>query len=160
MDESVDPLLDLDERSEVREVADLAVDPASDRVLLENGLPRVRERVFQRERDPAGVRVDVRDDGLDLVSRRHELRGVLDLLRPAHLRDVHEPLDTLLELHERAVVGHVGDAAADAGARRVFARHVDPRVFRELLGAERDALGLAVELQDDDVDLVADLHEV
>ena len=35
-----------------------------------------------------------------------------------------------------------------------------PGIFGELLGAERDALGLAVELEDDDVDLVADLHEV
>jgi hypothetical protein len=37
---------------------------------------------------------------------------------------------------------------------------VGPRVVGQLLGAERHALGLAVELQDDDVDLVGDLHEV
>ena len=91
---------------------------------------------------------------------RDDLGGILDLLRPGHLGDVHEPLDAVLELDEGAVVGHVGDAAGDAGARRVLLGHVGPGVLGQLLGAERDALGLAVELEDDDVDLVGDLDEV
>jgi hypothetical protein len=73
---------------------------------------------------------------------------------------VDEALHAVFQLHEGAVVGHVGDAAGHAGAGRVLLRHVRPGVFGELLGSERHALGLAVELQDHDLDLVADLHEV
>jgi hypothetical protein len=73
---------------------------------------------------------------------------------------VNQTFDPPFELDEGAVVGDVGDSSGDARARRILLRHVRPRILRQLLGAQRHALGLAVELQDDDFDLVSDLHQV
>ena len=71
-----------------------------------------------------------------------------------------EAFDALLELDERAVVGDGQDAAANLRTDRVALGCVEPRVRRELLEAERDALLLLVELQHLDLDLVAYVDEV
>src|SRR5215469_810654 len=78
------------------------------------------------------------------------------LLGPRHLRDVDEPLDAGLELHERAVVGDVGDAALEAGADRELALDALPGIVLQLLHAERDAVRLVIDLDDLDLDLLAD----
>ena len=71
-----------------------------------------------------------------------------------------QALDAGLELHERAVVGERHDLAADAQADRVAVADRDPRVGLGLLQAERDALGLGVELQHAHAHLVADLEHL
>ena len=71
-----------------------------------------------------------------------------------------QAFDALLDLHEAAVVGDVRDLAEQARVRRVTPRDVLPRIRAELLDAERDALALAVELEDAHVDLVADLDDL
>ena len=78
------------------------------------------------------------------------------LVGPVHFRHVHQALDALLDLDERAVVGEVGDLAEQARARRVTARQADPRVFAELLHAQRNAVLFLVELQHLGGDFVAD----
>ena len=69
------------------------------------------------------------------------------LVGPVHFGDVDQAFDALLDLDERAVVGQVGDLAEQARARRVAARQADPRIFAELLHAERDAILFLVELE-------------
>ena len=66
------------------------------------------------------------------------------------------PFDAGLDFDERAVIGDVRDLAEQARARRIAARQADPRVFAELLQAERDAVLLLVELEDLRGDFVAD----
>ena len=100
------------------------------------------------------------DDGVDLVAGLDHLRGMLHPLGPGHLGDVDQTLDALLELDERAVVGDREDAAANLRADRVALGGVEPRIRRELLEAERDALLVLVELEDLDLDLIADVDEV
>src|SRR5881397_1930312 len=79
---------------------------------------------------------------------------------PRHLRDVHEPLDTWLELDEGAVVGQADDLALGLGAGRVRLLDSLPRIRRLLLVAERHPSGLAVEVEHHDLDLVADLEDL
>ena len=67
-----------------------------------------------------------------------------------------EAFDARLELDERAVVGDVGDAALELLADRVARLDVRPRVFEQLLHAERDAVRLVVDLDDPHLDLLAD----
>src|SRR5262249_54952406 len=102
--------------------------------------------------------VDVEDDALDPVPDVEDLRGMLDPLRPRHLRDVDEPLHPVLDLDEGAVVGQADDLSADARLHGILGGRGLPRIVLQLLEAERDPLALAVELQDDHVDLVADLE--
>src|SRR5512138_42131 len=158
--EPVDPLLDADEDAEVGHVADLAADDGADRVLVLEERPRVGLDLLHAEADPLRLRVDVEDDRLDRVTLVDELRRVLHALRPAHLGDVDEPLDALLQLDERAVVREADDLALHARADRVLLVGAVPRILLDLLEAEADALGGRVELEDDDPDLLAHLEHL
>src|SRR5690606_36006896 len=62
--------------------------------------------------------------------------------------------------HEAAVVGEIGDLAEQAGAHRVTAGDVLPRILAQLLETQGDALALAVELEHLHFDLVADVHHL
>ena len=88
------------------------------------------------------------------------LPGMHVLLGPRHFRDVDQTLDAGLEFDEGAVVGDVGDAALEAGADRIFRLDALPRIVEQLLHAERDAVGLVVDLDDLDLDLLADVEHL
>ncbi len=85
---------------------------------------------------------------------------MLHPLGPGHFGDVDEAFDALLQLDERAVVGDRKDAAVDLRADGVALDGVEPRVRRELLEAERDALLFLVELEHLHLDLIANIDEV
>src|SRR3954464_15102407 len=82
------------------------------------------------------------------------------LLGPRHLGDVDEALDARLELHERAVVGDVGDAALVARGDRILRLDALPGIVLQLLHAERDAVGLVVDLDDLDLHLLPDIEHL
>ena len=158
--EAVDARLELHEHAEVGDVADDARDHGPGRVLLEHLLVGVLLELLHAQGDAVLRDVDVEHDRLDLVAEVDDLLGVLDLAGPGHLGHVDEPLDALFELDERAVVLDADHLALDDGAGDVLLLGVDPRVRGDLLEAEADALGLAVELEDLDLDLVADLEQL
>src|SRR5277367_89226 len=66
----------------------------------------------------------------------------------------------LVDFHEAAVVRDVGDLAEQAGIRRIAPRNVLPRVCTQLLQAQRHTLALAIELQNPDIDLLADFDHL
>ena len=151
----VDAVLDAEEEAEGRDVADLRADDGADRVGLPQALPGVLLDLLHAEGDPLVLHVDVQDQRLDDVAGADHLGGVLHPLGPAHLGDVHQALDALLELDERAVVGEVDHLAGDLRIDVVPLDHVQPRILGDLLEAQGDPLGLGVELQDLDLHLVA-----
>ncbi len=82
------------------------------------------------------------------------------LVGPVHFGDVYQAFHALFQLGEAAVVGEVGDAGHDAGTFRVTRLDGNPRVFAQLLQAQGYTVALAVELQDLDVDLVANVDDL
>src|SRR5262249_27269194 len=84
----------------------------------------------------------------DVGAGNDDLRRRDVLLDPRHLADVDKALDAGLEFYEGAVVGDVGDLAAEFRADRILDRNAFPRVGLELLHAEADALGLVIDLDD------------
>ncbi len=123
-------------------------------------LPGVLLDLLQAQADAVGLLVDAEHLALDFLGHREDLGRVLDLLGPGHLRDVDEPLDALLQLHEGPVVGEAHHLALDARAHGVLDGGGGPGVGLELLVAQGDALALAVELEDDDLDLVPDVQDL
>ena len=70
VDQAVDALLDLDERAELGQVADLAGDRRADRVLLRQLVPRIALDLLEAERDPARARIDAEHHRLHRCRRR------------------------------------------------------------------------------------------
>ena len=73
---------------------------------------------------------------------------------------MHQALDAFLQLDESAVVGEADGPSRDAGPGRVLLADADPRVGHTLLVAQRNALALGIEVQDDDIDLIADVEKL
>src|SRR5262249_52851473 len=105
-------------------------------------------------------RVDLEDLHLDFLRSGDDLAWVHVLLGPRHLGDVDQALDAGLELDEGAVVGDVGDAAGETLTDRELGLDALPRIGQQLLHAERDAVGLVVDLDDLDLDLLADVEHL
>ena len=71
-----------------------------------------------------------------------------------------QAFDARLQFDERAVIGDVRDAALEPRVDRVAGGDALPRIGEELLDAERDAVRLVVDLDDLDLDRLADGHDL
>src|SRR6201997_294405 len=70
------------------------------------------------------------------------------------------PTLTSFECDEGSVVGDTDDASGDVRARRITVLGVEPRIGRELLESQRDALFIFVVLENLDLNLIADVDQV
>src|SRR6266481_378214 len=156
VDHAVDFARQADEQAEFGDVADLALDLATNWMLFDEGLPWICERLLQAEAYPAFLRIHVEHHHLDFLTGRDNLAGMHVLLGPTHLGDMDEPFDPGLQLDEGAVVSNVGNTTAELGAGRIFEIYTLPRIGLELLHAERDALRLGIEANDLNLDGLAD----
>src|SRR5207302_6673160 len=123
VDQTLDALLELDERAEVEDLEDLAVDDLAGRVLVGDALPRVLNELLDAERDlrlVAVAGIDVEQHGLDRVALLEQLARVLHALGPAHVADVDEAVDAFLDLDEDSEIRDVADLALDHRTRRVL----------------------------------------
>src|ERR1700677_1052302 len=157
---AVDSVLDLDEGTEVGEVADAALDDGTNRVLVFELLPGIFLELLHAERDAAVVRIDAQDNGVDLVTGLDHLRRMLHPVGTSHLRDVNEALDALLQFDECTVVGDRENAAANLCTDRVAFSRVQPWIRRQLLETQGNTLLILVELQYLHLNLVANIDEV
>src|SRR5579875_302764 len=160
VNQAVDVAGQSNENPEIRDRLDLPRHAVAAVVVLRELLPGVRLALLESERDAAALLVHIEHHHLDFLAGVNDLRGVDVLVRPVHLRYVHQALDAVLDLDEGAVVGDVRDAPEHAGVRRIAPANVLPRIGAQLLQAERDTRALAVELEDPHVDLVADLDDL
>src|SRR6202158_2176905 len=156
MDHAVDVALEPEEQAELGLVLDLAFDRRSHREFFDEHFPGIAHGLLEAERYPALDRIDLENLHFDLLRGRDDLAGVHVLLGPRHLRDVDQAFDAGLQFDERAVVGNVGDAAGEARVERILRLDALPRIVQQLLHAERDAVGLVVDLDDLDLDGLAD----
>ena len=156
VDHAVDAAGQADEQAELGDVLDIALDLGTGRVAFDEVVPGVRAALLQAQADAALLLVGVEHHDLDLLAGRDDLARVHVLLGPAHLRDVHQALDARLELDEGAVIGDVGDPSGEFRSQGIFAAHTLPGIGLELLHAQADTLGLRIEPDHLDVDLLAD----
>src|SRR5438105_956303 len=160
VDQPVDARLDFDERTERGQVADLAAQPRADGILLRQCHPRILLRLLHAERDFFFGLIDFQHDRFDRLADGDELRRMPYVAGPAHLGDVHEPFNPRLQLHERAVVRNRHDLALHPRSNRILRGDILPRIRLQLLEAERNALALPVDVENLDLELLADLHHL
>ena len=95
----------------------------------------------------------------------HLVAGLDDLARVLHvvvgqLGDVHEALDAVQDLDERAEGDDLRDRALELVADVVGVDDPLPRVLLGLLEAQRDALAVAVDVEHLDLHGVADVEDL
>ena len=153
--------LELDEDTKVGQLRDLAFDNVVGLVTAGDvGLPGVFAQLLETQRDPLPFLIDVEDLAAHALALFEDLVGMADLAGPAHVGDVQEAVDALLDLDEGPVVRQVPHRPLDHGAGRVLAGDLVPGVGLGLLHPQGDFLLLLVDAKDDDLDLVADLDEL
>src|SRR5260370_9928403 len=91
-------------------------------------LPRVAGHLLQAQRHALALWIHADDDTGRLVALAEHFAGVADLAHPAHVTDVQQAIDTVLDLDERAIARHVAHVAGVDGARRVARGHLVPRI--------------------------------
>src|SRR5258708_20501110 len=156
----VDAIFDFNEGAKVGQVADPAFHDSSCGIALGKMFPGILEQLLHAQRNTTVAGIDAENDGLDFVARLDQLRGMLHPLGPGHLGDVHQPLNALLQLNKRAVVGHAEHPATYPGANGIALDGVEPGIRRELLEAQGNTLLITIELENLDLDLVTDVYKI
>ena len=85
---------------------------------------------------------------------------MLDLLGPRQVADVDQTLNALFHLNEDTEVGEVTHLSGVLRANGILLLDGVPRIVGQLLNAKRHLAVIAVQSQDNCLDLVAHLHEV
>src|SRR5690606_35562434 len=124
------------------------------------GGERIALELLDAERDALALGVDGEDDRLDLVALLVVAHRLFARPAPGEIRQVNQPVDAAFEADEDAEIGDRLDLAADALALVVVRRELLPRVRHALLHAERDAAAFGVDVEDHDLDLVAEMHDL
>ena len=104
--------------------------------------------------------VDFEHLNFDRSTNLSELAGVLHLLSPREVRDVDETINTFFELYEHTEVSEVAHLSSVLRTNGVLHFDILPRIFLELLDAERHLAFSAVECEDHSFDFVTYLEEV
>ena len=160
VDQSIDAGFDLHESAERGEVPHHSLDLRARRILRGQRQPRILLGLLHAERDLLFLLIDPQHDALNLVSDRHQLRRMSDIASPAHLGNVDQTLDALLQLDERAVVGDRDHAPTHPAPHRVLGGDVLPRIRHQLLEAQRDALTIPVDVEDLDLEFLSDVGDL
>src|SRR5436190_9611269 len=136
VDQPFDPLVELDERAEVRHAHDLALDRVAHVMAREEIVPDVGRQLLEPERQPLVRGVDIQHHRLDDVALLQDLGRMFDALAPRHVADVDQAVDLVLDFDERAELGEVAHLAGDLAADRIFVREVVPRIGLDLFQAQ------------------------
>ena len=115
--------------------------------------------LLERQGDAAAVEVDVDHLDGDLLTDADHLLGDVDVAL-GQLRDVDQALDAVVDADEGAERHQLGHPARDQLADLVGAGELAPRVLLGRLERQRDPLALQVDVQDLDLDLLADLDHL
>src|SRR5690606_35770165 len=155
--QALDAGLDLDERTVIGDVADLAEHAGVGRIATRDVVPRILAQLLEAEADAVALLVVLEHAHVELLADFHDFGRMAHAL-PGHVGDVQQAVDAA-QVHERAVVGEVLDHALEHGT-------LDQLLHQRLalLGvlaldhrAARDhhVVALAVELDELELELLA-----
>src|ERR1035437_364168 len=160
VDQDLEAVTHTDEVAEGDELGDGAIDDVANLEVGHRGVPRVRLELADRQADAPALVVYVDDFSVDLVANSIAGLGIVDLV-PRELALVDEAVDPA-EVDEDAERRDGADGAGDLLADLEAAEEFVPLlaallVQRDLLGKDQ-AVGLAVDLEDLEAELAADVR--
>src|SRR5581483_6969808 len=160
VDHAVQTFLQFDESAIAGKIANLAFDFRARRVLLHGFVPRIGFELADAEGDFLLLAVDAQHHGLKFLIDLEYIRRLGDALGPGKFGDVNEAFDAGFQFHKRAVRHQIDNLALDLGANRILAFNIVPRIGELLLETEADAFLLAIDVEDNHVDVLADAQNV
>ena len=119
----------------------------------------VAGHALDAQRQAPALGVDLQDLDLDVLAGLHDLTRVLHVV-VGQLGDVHQALDAVHDLDERAEGDDLRDLALELVAQVVGVHDALPGVLLGLLETQRDALAVAVDVQHLDRHGVADREDL
>ena len=126
---------------------------------LSKDFPRVALCLLEAKGHAALYAIDFQNHDVDFLRGRNDLARVYVLLCPRHFRDVNQTFNTGFQLNKCTIVGDVGDAALVGRTERVFRANQIPRIFHQLLHAQGDTVGVFVDLDNLNLDRLADCQD-
>ena len=158
--QTLDAVVDADERAERNQLGDPARDDLADGVGPGEVTPRIFLGGLERQRNALAVHVDVENLDGDLLADLDHLGRVIDVL-PGQLGDVDQTVDAA-EIDERTEVDDRGhDALADLALGELveeLAAHLGLGLLQPLTAGQHDVVAVLVELDDLRVELTADVR--
>ena len=150
MHQTLDARLDLDERTVVGDVGDLAEHAGVLRVATADADPRILAQLLDAQRDAVFLLVELEHLGGDFLADLQHFRRMTDTA-PGHVGDVQQTIDAT-QIDERTVVGDVLDHALDDGA---FAERLEQlgalfalRQLDDGTTRQHDVVAAAIQLDD------------
>ncbi len=160
MHQAVDSAGQTDKDTEVRNRFNLALDMIALVVSLAELFPGISLALLHTQRDTTTFFVDIQNLHFDFLAERDNLLRVDVLIGPIHFGDVHQTFDTRFDFDKRTVVGDVRDLAEKTRSLRIATGNSEPRIFAQLLQAQRNTVLFLVELENLGFDFLTDAHNL
>src|SRR5712692_9515915 len=152
-----DVFAQFDERAECGDARNFALHNLPDLVLFEPVTPDV-VHLLDAQRHAAILRVNLQHLGGNVVAFLEHLVRFLDALRPAHIADVHQSIESIFDLNERAKLRDIPHLARDYHPHWIFLGNQQPGIRLRLFDTQRNAPVARLDVQHHHVDFIADLH--
>src|SRR5262245_47969781 len=123
---------------------------------IEEPIPGVGFEVLDRKAEPPAVDVDIGYYRVNLLALLEHVGWMLDALGPRDVRNVHQTIDTVLDLDKRAEVGQRAHFPGDPRANVVANRQRFPRIRTYLFETEAYTAAVGIGFEDDRFDILAD----
>ena len=111
VNQAINAVFNLDERAEVRQIADTSVHASTNVITFVQCLPWILLHLLHAETDAARLRIDAQHFNFHHVARIDDFARMLHALGPAHFRNVNQPFHARLEFDKGAVISHAGHAS-------------------------------------------------
>ena len=148
-----DTFVQFDENSEWRVPHNSAANGIPTPVSCEELLPDIRLQLFDSEREPMVVGVDIQNHGFHPLALLQHFGRMFDAAR-RDVGNVNKTIDSFFDFDKRAEIRQISHAAGDHGADRVSLCQRAPGIGLRLLETERDAAIVHVDIEDDGFDIL------
>ena len=138
MDQAVNAVFNTNKHPKFGDVLDIALKNGAFRIFFSHQFPRIGTNLLHAEADALFLAIHTQNDHFYFITHVNHLRGMTELARPAHLRDVHQAFHAGLKFHKGAVVDKIGDLALTFHAFRIAFRDVLPGIGHKLLQTKRN----------------------
>ena len=105
VNKTLDTFLDFGKTTVIGEVSHSSINSATFWVAIGNFYPWIFAQLFQTQRDPIALAVELKDFDIHFLTNFYNLAGVLDAL-PSHIRDVQQAINTA-EINKGTVISQI-----------------------------------------------------